>query len=323
MRWLAIINPEADHHEPDALRLLNRRLCREVGADCLWMDRLEDAGRLVCENPHYGGYIAVGGDTTISEVVNGFPAHGGCLGIIPAGTGNGLARDLHLASEAAAMRTLVRPHFTNLDWIEVCFRQNGTWRRRRMISTSGIGYIAGATEIADCHRRRWGLLSHSLGAVLQTFRQRPFPVRVSFDGELSKPLLITSLVIQNTQFVGAFHLAPEARVDDGLFDVLFGCLSPMRQLVEDLDILLRSHLLHGAEHRQGRTLTVELPESATLMLDGNLHAHVSEVRFQVAPAQLRCCVAAGAFEESSFRTGRRATSRTSFRGRRRGSPIAG
>ena len=87
MRWLAIINPNADHHRTDELRTLDRHL-RSVGACCSWTE-YENHGRDMVRNGHYEGYIAVGGDGTILEVVNGMAGNDCCLGIVPAGTGNG------------------------------------------------------------------------------------------------------------------------------------------------------------------------------------------------------------------------------------------
>ncbi len=69
MRWLAIINPNADHHTTEQLQSMEEML-RQVGADSLWTSYPNHTQDIVAEHPEYDGYIAIGGDGTVSEVVN-------------------------------------------------------------------------------------------------------------------------------------------------------------------------------------------------------------------------------------------------------------
>jgi diacylglycerol kinase family enzyme len=291
MKWLAIFNPRAGHNGESYLKPIATQLQEKLSATCVFTARRNHTYEIVRSHPTYDGYIAIGGDGTISEVVNGMcDSH--VLGIVPAGTSNGLAHDLELHCHADALRALERARFERFDVISVGFRSAGRYRRRKMISTSALGYIAGATETAYRFKRRLRLFSHFVGAIWQPFRQREFPVRLSFDDEAWDDEVVTNLAVHNTQFLGTFCLFPEARVDDGLLNVLHGRLSTFGQLMEDLGILTRRYWFARSVHRPARRLSIQLPQPATLMVDGDLYTNVDLVQYEVAPAHLPFCAAA-------------------------------
>src|SRR5579871_952134 len=141
MKWLAIINPFADHHTPGQLSALAKDLSGKLGADCAWTDCPRHAQEIARNARGYEGVVAVGGDGTISEVINGLADSTACVAFIPAGTGNGLARDLAMNNERGALRALRRPRFARLDLISVRWLAAGRWQERRELSTSALGYV--------------------------------------------------------------------------------------------------------------------------------------------------------------------------------------
>jgi diacylglycerol kinase family enzyme len=291
MKWLAIINPNANHHSREALERLSEDLHRYVGADCRWTAYPKQATEIARRHQDYDGFIAVGGDGTVEDVVNGMAVDRHVLGIIPAGTGNGLARDLQIHSEEEAVRILCRERFHPLDLVEVRFRQGNSQRHlRRMISVSGLGYTEGTTTIGIRHSRRLGFWFYVLTAIAQSFRQRKFLARIRFDDGPWQQLSLKNLVVQNTQNVGHFRLFPEARLDDGKFNVLYGQLGPGRQLVEDLAIVSQTYFCQCSERRQVEKLEVELPQPRALMIDGELYDGVDAVTYDVAKRKLWCCI---------------------------------
>jgi diacylglycerol kinase family enzyme len=293
MKWLAIINPHADHHAPEDLHALERELKNQVGADCVYTAHPQHAGALA-RSAGYDGFIAVGGDGTISEVINGVEGAVSRLGFIPAGTGNGLARDLALNSEHRAVRALCRPHFTPLDLIVLRYRGASGWRRRFLISTSGFGYVAGATELALGPLKRFHRVRYAVAAFLQAWRQRPFRVRMRLDDQPWEELTLTTLVVHNTRHVGPFLLFPQARIDDGKLDVLLGRRSIAGQLLEDLAVLTKTYFFTHSERRQARRVEIELDRPGTLMADGDLIGGVQAIAYEVLPGKLSCCVGAAA-----------------------------
>jgi diacylglycerol kinase family enzyme len=290
MKWLAIINPRAGEHTSEELDELSRDLRRYVGAECVWISEPNQAREAVQLHPDYDGYIAVGGDGTVAEVVNGLNGRVARLGLVPSGTGNGLARDLALNDENGAVQALSRPRFRMVDLISVRLRSGGSWQRRFLFSTSALGYMAGTVELA-CGPLRWcRRIRYGVAAVLQVLRQNEFVARLRFDDGEWQEHTLTTLAVQNTQHTGQFWLFPQARVDDGKLDALFGRLRPLPQLLEDLAILSKTFFFVASKRKQARKLDIELRRPDILMFEGEVIPKVDIVQYRVLPGRLRCCV---------------------------------
>ena len=289
MKWLAILNPRSGHHSLEQCRQLSDALHWQLGADIAWTRGRRHALKVVRKHQDYDGFIAVGGDGTISDVVNGMTRPDQCLGIIPSGTANDLAHDLGLRNEAAAIRALRRAHFDRLDVVRVRFQARQSWRERLLITTSGIGYAAGSAALAEVPFKRWGSWWYGVAAVLQSFRQTSvFHTAHTDDGPWRK-LELTTLMVHNNQHVGQFRLFPEASLTDGRLNLLYGLLKPREHLLEDLGILTQTYLFARSTRLAPRTVDLVLARPQTLMLDGYLIPDVERVHYQVAPGQLRCC----------------------------------
>jgi diacylglycerol kinase family enzyme len=291
MKWLAILNPIAGHNGESGLQPVIQQLKQELGVSCVYSERRNHTGEIVQKHRHYDGFIAVGGDGTISEVVNAMSHDRHVLAIVPAGTSNGLAHDLNLHSKGDAIQALNQPNFRKFDIINVRIRTRNDWLSRKMISTSGIGYIAGATEMAYRYKPRFGLFSHFIGAVLQPFQQEPFSVRLRFDGEPNQDMVVTNVGIHNTKFLGTFCLFPEARIDDGQLNVLYGRMTGFGQLMEDCGIFTRTRIFERSIHRAAQRLEIEIPRCGTVMVDGDLYSDVDAICYEVEPSRLTCCTA--------------------------------
>jgi diacylglycerol kinase (ATP) len=290
MKWLAVMNPRAGLHAREQLQGLGEDLKQHIGADWTWTNGNGAMDQVIRANSHYDGFIAVGGDGTISEVINGLDPRIHALGLIPAGTGNGLARDLNLDT-GSAFQAILRPRFAPLDLVVVRYRQRGRWHMRKMITTSAIGYVAEITALSNHPCKRLGNWIYALGAILQPFRQEEFEIRLRLDRQPWWNLTLTNLVIQNTQYAGQFRLFPEARLDDGLVNVLAGRIRPVRQLLEDLGTLTQTYFYEPSLHFPASTVAIELSKPTTLMVDGDLYPGVDAVRYRVLKRVLRCCVA--------------------------------
>lgn len=290
MKWLAIMNPHAGRREEKKLESLGEELKRTVDADWTWTNGAGTATEIVQKNPQYDGFVGVGGDGTICEVLEGLDPVVHSLGFLPAGSGNGLAHDLGLVDMERAVAALRRPRFSLLDFIVVRFRQNKVCHQRRMISTSALGYLAGAAAISNHPCKKWGNWIYALSAIIQSFYQEKFTARVRLDDRPWVERCLTSLVVQNTQYIGQFRLVPEAQVNDGIANILFGRMYPLGQLLEDLGTLTQTYFFDPSQHAQAHQIAIELPVPMTLMVDGDLYEHVDAVDYTVMTKKLRCCV---------------------------------
>ncbi len=288
MRWLAIINPNADHHTTEQLQSMEETLRQQSGVDSLWTSYPNHTQDIVAEHPEYDGYIAIGGDGTVSEIVNAMDERKHRLGIIPAGTANDFASDLQLTSEMAGVHALRQPRFQPVDCVTVRFHTADGWQQRTMVTLSALGYIAQTTALYHryCRLRNWQL--YAVAAFVQSFRQHEFAARLSFDQGEWRELSLTNLVIQNTQSAGGFRLFPEARLNDGLFNVLYGNLSFLHQLFEDLGIITQTYIFQSSIRCQARQVDVLLPQPSVFMIDGDIFQGVVAVSYTIAPGKLSC-----------------------------------
>jgi diacylglycerol kinase family enzyme len=289
VRWLAILNPAAHNGVgPDHLRCLARTLHRQLGAECAWTSHPHHAREIAHGSQGFDGCIAVGGDGTIAEVVNGMDLKRQCLGIVPAGTANGLAHDLDMLDVPAALQVLRRPRVAPLDLIRVRYHSGQCWQEQFVVHTSGLGYVAGVVALGIGPLKRLGSLRYAAAACLQCCRQRPFVARLRIDEGAQQELLLTNLVVNNTRHAGHFCLFPHARLQDGRLNLLYGRIPAPRQLLEDLGILTQTYLLEWSLRREGQAVEVDLPLPAALMLDGELIPNVGAVRFEVVRGCLHC-----------------------------------
>jgi YegS/Rv2252/BmrU family lipid kinase len=170
--------------------------------------------------------VAVGGDGTINEVVNGFFENGympdpkKTLGIINCGTGRGFAQSLGLPHAIKDQIEVIKNGNTkSLDIGRICFRNNN--HKQYFINEFQIG-IGGAVANGTSSNTKRVLGKYTFGAEvlksLFTFHGGKF--RISINGnEITEDVL--GLVISNGRYTGGgMKLTPNARLDDGLFDVL-------------------------------------------------------------------------------------------------------
>ena len=229
--------------------------------------------------------IAAGGDGTVHEAVNGWLKAGGGapLGVIPVGTGNDFAKMLAPSN----------------DWREACWRiARGQTRKvdagrcNDYYFANGLGVGFDAQVALEANGIRWirgnAVYGLALAKILLLKHSRP-RVRVRHDGqELDTD--ITLLTVNNGRVEGgAFVMAPDAEIDDGLFDVVvaqgMGRLGILGLLPQ---VLKGEHLFHPKviKFRTAR-LTVESDEPLPVHADGELHyTGPTKLDIEVLPKKL-------------------------------------
>jgi len=158
--------------------------------------------------------VAIGGDGTVKEVASGLVHTGVALGIIPTGSGNGLARDLRIPLNLkGACRALLRGSRREVD--------TGVINGKYFFSTAGLGFDAriGLLYNQRGKRRRRGVLPYFYIGVKEYFLYQPelLQVRIDRDNIRVSPLLIT--IANCRQYGGGAQIAPRAKIDDGLLDL--------------------------------------------------------------------------------------------------------
>jgi diacylglycerol kinase (ATP) len=243
-----------------------------------------------------GLLIVVGGDGTISEVVNGlgragFP-EGVKLAILPAGTGNDLAATLAIPEDPDEAEAVLRQNrVRTLDVVRV--RSAGVGEQFFInVATGGIGAeVSGAAD--GEMKKRWGKLSY-LRATLEVAREYDAKeVTLTLDGA-ERTLRAANLAIGNCRYAGGGWLAvPRANPEDGLLDlVVIEDVGVQEVLKAAPTVLAASDYLdkEGVFFARAREIRVESsPGSLEFTVDGEIIGDEPAV-FAVIPQALKVIV---------------------------------
>ncbi len=246
--------------------------------------------------------VAVGGDGTVNEVVNGMFQDGLplrddlVLGVVPLGSGCDLARTLGITAETTpALSSLDAGSVRKVDVGKAQFiNLRGEEETRLFINIADLG--AGGLVVQKASRaprilgRRpnyaWGIL-----AAAAFYRARE--VTISIDGGAPVRLAMRNTIIANGRFFGrGFPAAPGAMMDDGLFDIVtvgnFGTLEGLWHLPK---LRTGKHLgLDKVGHSLGRRVEVTSEEEVLLEMDGDLVGKLPAA-FQIIPNAIAVMVA--------------------------------
>lgn len=172
-----------------------------------------------------GLVIAAGGDGTVRAVAEGLVDTGVPLGIVPAGTGNLLARNLAMNTGDAHAALLVAltgmPRAIDVGRVEV-LREDESVDRRCFLVMAGIGIDARMIDATDpVLKKRVGWLAY-VAAMLRVLRmRRTLRMSLSLDGARAHRVRCNTIMVGNCGTLqGDILLMPDASVDDGSFEVL-------------------------------------------------------------------------------------------------------
>ncbi len=236
--------------------------------------------------------VAVGGDGTVNEVVNGIAGLVGPeLAIIPRGTGRDFVRSFGIGSKfEEAVRIALEGRTRTIDVGRVDYRSwSGDERTSWFANVASAGMSGAIARRANDGSKVLGGKISYLAAILAVFaRWEVTEITVSVDGEARSGPMHDVVVANGAYFGGGLHICPEAKPDDGLFDVLtIGHLTKT-----DLGLTLPKaykgkHLPHPkAELLRGRRVAVDAAAPLPIELDGE-QPGTTPATFTIAPGALR------------------------------------
>ncbi len=201
-----------------------------------------DATRLAREALRAGAtrVVALGGDGTINEVVNGFFDDGkpvspdAALGYLPQGTGGDFRKSIGVPKDfAEAVACLARDHRRRIDVGRLDFTTDGGTGVRMFANIASFGMSAMVDHAVNDSKKRFGSLSFFWATTKTTFRYKNQRVRLRFDDDKDAvDLTINTVAVANGRyFGGGMMIAPDAELDDGLFDVVAMGDLGLRELV--------------------------------------------------------------------------------------------
>ncbi len=158
--------------------------------------------------------VAVGGDGTVNEVAKALIHSSVALGIVPCGSGNGLARHLGLPMNSeGALRVISECNIHTLDY--------GLINNKPFFCTAGVGFDAFLSDKFNKSGKR-GLLSYVENALLEGVKYEPETYELEILGEEGERHSYRAFLItcaNASQYGNDFYIAPHASMSDGLLDV--------------------------------------------------------------------------------------------------------
>lgn len=266
-----------------------------------------DATALVRAALHEGVHniVAIGGDGTINEALNGFFEQGepiapdAVLSFVTSGTGGDFRKSFDIAAgPAAAIAHLkhAKPRRIDIGRVTCVSAGGGTSVRHFInIASAGVsGDIVAAVNESVLLRRFGGRIAFALHSARALLTYRGRKVRLRIDRSIDEITTLSTLVLANGQFFGGgMHVAPHAKLDDGLFDVLVIEAVPGGRALSDMrQIYSGTHLANPAVRTTRATKVLAAPVAETrgrpvrIEVDGEVAGQLPAT-FEILPQALR------------------------------------
>jgi len=297
-RTKVIVNPVASGHRvgqqwPQLAELLQKGgLCFDAELTQRPLHGAEIARKALDEGFRY--FVAVGGDGTINEVVNGLVVDGRVppdvtLSIIPGGTGSDYIRVLGIARDPTqACQTTLGSRTRTVDIGEMQCLRDGQPITRYFVNVAGLGFDSEVcARVNRSSKRVSGTLPYLTNLVLTLFSYTNKDVRLTVDGQTSEARLNSVVVCNGQYFGGGMWVGPKAAPDDGLFDVvLLGDLNKLEFLQNVPRVYKGTHLTHPkVKYMPAREVHVEAVQRMFIQAEGELIGE-APVTFRVIPGAL-------------------------------------
>ncbi len=284
-RTIAIVNPAAGKGTGARLagRLAADLAHDGIDAEIVLTPAPGEAARLASAavEDGYTRVIAVGGDGTANEIANGLVGSDVALALYPIGSGNDFARALgYPRSRRQIGAFLASARRRRIDIGDV----NG----RVFLNAAGVGIDGHVAERIVASTRVVGpTLGYFVGALVSIATYRPRQMRITIDDVTLEGRHLIVVAANGTHFGSGMHVAPSARLDDGVFDIVVG-----GDLGRWASLVALAKLYRGT-HVDGRTilafrsstLDVELDEPQPMEADGE-PSRVAALRVRNRPRAL-------------------------------------
>jgi len=241
--------------------------------------------------------VAVGGDGTLNEVVNGLVADGKAinanaqLGFITSGTGADFVRTLGLPRDPlASARHLAQASGSRvIDLGEIIYRADGIECHRYFANVVGMGFdgeVIERTERGGKHLS--GTVPYLTALVTTVFNYKNKDVTLQIDDQTIQGKMNSVIACNGQYFGGGMRVGPHAAMDDGKLDVIvLGNFGVLEVLTNTPKIYNGTHLSHPkiSEYR-GTMVKVESKQRILIEADGELIGE-GPPTFRIVPAALR------------------------------------
>ena len=280
-----IINPISGTQRKGALP---DTICRTIDLSCFdvrifFTEReghaFELANRQMEEGVSY--IIAVGGDGTVNEIARAVRNTRAVMGIVPCGSGNGLARHLRIPLKISdALKLLNEKSVISIDY--------GLVNDHPFFCTFGVGFDAHISHAFAASKKR-GFATYIFIIVKEFFKFRSRKYKITIDGNKIKIRAIMVTVANSAQFGNNGYISPHADITDGKLDVCMVRPFPKLLAVPFAIGLLRKRIDKSRYYRMvnGEKMMIKRKHEGPVHLDGEPYTMGKKLEIEVVPKGLK------------------------------------
>jgi len=242
--------------------------------------------KLAAEAAADGAYavVAVGGDGSVNDIVHGLAGSDTVLGIIPKGSGNGMARTMRIPlTTDEAVKVISKGNVAAMDV--------GNANGQLFISNAGVAFDALISrKFAKSEKR--GLMVYSWLVTKYLWLYKTWDFNITIDGNEMRERAFMINVANGEQFGYNFLIAPMASYTDGLLDIVV-----IRKFPKIMGGLIALRAMTGTitrspyvKHFTGKEITISHPNLRLMQTDGDAHECSNSITFKIAPGAQRVIV---------------------------------
>ena len=228
--------------------------------------------------------VAVGGDGTVNEIGQVLVGSDTALGIIPTGSGNGLARHLKIPFQfEKAIEVINLCKIKKID--------TATINDQTFLSIAGVGYDAFvAKKLANAARRGFFTYFRIVSNEYPKYEPKRYTLEV--DGRIIKRKALSITFANSNQFGNNTSIAPNAQLDDGLIDVCIVRRIPLYLVPFYVPMLFTKtfHKTHYIEIIRAKQAVVTREKGKTIHLDGDPSRTGKVLEMKVNPLSLNIII---------------------------------
>ena len=283
-----IINPISGTHKKDSLpEVIHRTIdLSRFDVRIFFTERAGHAFELARHQIREGAayVVAAGGDGTVNEVARAVRGTTAIMGIVPCGSGNGLARHLNIPLHPdAAIGLINHASVLNMDY--------GLVNNIPFFCTFGTGFDAHISHAFAASKKR-GLMTYLMIIVREFFGYRSRKYKLNIDGKKIKTKAMVVTVANSAQYGNNGYISPDANVADGKLNVCI--VRPFPKIIAtSLAIRLLNKRINKSRYYrtvQGRKITLRRKQKGQVHLDGEPYTMGKKIKIKIVPQGLKVLV---------------------------------
>ncbi len=273
MKYCMIVNPHAGKKQGLAAAKKAFHQLNENNIDVEMLiskkhgDSITLASKLSLED--FDGILAVGGDGTLFEVINGVLKNNHeidiPIGQIPVGTGNSFIKDLNVTDFEKSLQTIISGRTKEIDLGEFSYTKG----KHFFINLLGTGFVSNVAYRAKKYKML-GSLSYIFGVLEEVIFLKSTKIELNIDGKIIERDAVFTEICNSRYTGGDMLMAPDAKIDDGLLDVIILNKVSRRKLLSLFPLLFRgAHIEDNSiEVFKGKNISLKSDSVLSLTPDG-------------------------------------------------------